>query len=312
MQIVLPGALPDPAEARELTSYLQKTAPTLLRWLELGRANISQADTALTGCTPYEQWQLTQRGFQPRPGQNLSAGLGPLWTTSPPADGTPIWLAELVHVSPSRDGAALLPASELAITPEQSVALFESAQSLFNDSGFTLHACGTEHWRLELPTDFTPACASPTLVSLSSVNDWWPQDMAARPWRRLVNELQMSWFEHPINQARYQQGLVPINSLWLFGGASADQLPDRAQQTDSQYHDTLLAFHTSRDWGGWLAALGQLEAQVFLPLAGGKPPALVLTGRDRIIEIKPSALGAWTQWLPGSRQAWRKWWSPQN
>ncbi|NYT60735.1 hypothetical protein H0A66_00120 [Alcaligenaceae bacterium] len=312
MQIVLPGALPDPAEARELTSYLQTTAPTLLRWLELGRARASAADPAQTGCTPYEQWQLAQRGFKPRAGQNLSAGLAPLLTTAPITDNTPIWLAELVHVSPSRDGAALLPACELAITPEQSVALFESAQSLFEGTDFTLHTCGTEHWRLGLPAEFTPICASPTVVSLSSVNDWWPQDIAARPWRRLVNELQMSWFEHPVNQARYQQGQVPINSLWLFGGASADQLTAPPQAGASQRYDSLLGFHTSRDWGGWLAALAQLEEQVFRPLAGGKPPDLVLTGRNRIIEIQPSAWGALTQWLPGSRQAWRKWWSPQD
>lgn len=313
MQIVLPGALPDPQEARELTSYLRQTAPTLLRWLEQGRARGMQADPARAGCTPYEQWQLAARGFNARDGQNLGAGLGPLWAGPLAADNTAVWLAELVHVSPSRDGAALLPARELAITPEQSVALFESAQSLFADTGFILRAQDTEHWRLDLPAGFAPLCASPTLVSISSVNDWWPQDLSARPWRRLLNELQMLWFDHPVNRQRYSLGLVPINSLWLFGGASADQLrPAASAGGASQTHDILLAPSASRDWGGWLAALGQLETQVFQPLAGGRPPELVLTGSDRIVEIQPSTWGQWTQWLPGSRQAWRKWWSPQN
>lgn len=313
MQIVLPGALPDPREARELTSYLQKTAPTLLRWLQQGRARSISADPALTGCTPYEQWLLTARGFKTRGEQNLSAGLGPLWLQQTAPDNAPIWLAELVHVSPSRDGAALLPASELAITPEQSVALFESAQILFAESGFTLHADSAERWRVELPQSFAPQSASPALVSHSTVNDWWPQDIAARPWRRLVNELQMAWFEHPVNQARYQESLVPINSLWLFGGASGDQLlPDNGVAGDVQIHDALLAPATSHDWGGWLAALEQLEAEVFKPLAGLPAPALVLTGPDRIVEIKPASWAQWIQWLPGSRLAWRKWWSPQN
>ncbi|SHI10588.1 hypothetical protein [Pollutimonas bauzanensis] len=312
MQIVLPGALPDPREARELTSYLQKTAPTLLRWLEQGRARSIPADPAQTGCTPYEQWQLTTRGFKPGDGQNLSAGLAPLWAGPLARDQAPVWLAELVHVAPSRDGAALLPARELAITPEQSVALFESAQSLFAGTGFTLQARGTEHWRLGLPEGFAPLCASPALVSISSVNDWWPQDIGARPWRRLVNELQMLWFDHPVNQARYRQGLVPVNSLWLFGGASADQLQAPARPGAVQTHDALLAPGISHDWGGWLAALGQLETQIFRPLAAGKAPELVLTGADRIVEVRPDAWQQWTQWLPGSRQAWRKWWSPQD
>lgn len=316
MQIVLPGALPDPQEARELTSYLPKTAPTLLRWLEQGRARTIAADPARNGCTPYEQWQLAASGFRPSEGQNLGAGLGPLWADPAISDGDPVWLVELVHVSPSRDGAALLPARELAITPEQSVALFESAQSLFADTGFSLSPSGVAHWRIGLPPAFTPFSASPALVSISTVNDWWPQDINARPWRRLVNELQMLWFEHPVNKARYQQGLLPINSLWLFGGASREQFHRDAQASSAaeavHMHDELFASSITRDWGGWLAALAQLEADVFLPLSQGRAPDLVLTGTDRIVEIIPSTMQRWTKWLPGSHQAWRKWWSPQN
>src|SRR5690606_32431554 len=123
-----------------------------------------------------------------------------------------------------------------------------------------------------------PVSASPSLVSITSVNDWWPQDMAGRPWRRLVNEIQMRWFEHPINRARYQQGLLPVNSLWLFGGGRLNQLRPAAEQPDTQVYGDLQAFSLKRDWGGWLAALAQLETHVFAPLARQKPPALVLTG----------------------------------
>lgn len=314
MQIVLPGALPDPREARELTSYLQKSAPTLSRWLEQGRARSIAADPALTGCTPYEQWLLTARGFKARGEQNLSAGLAPLWVQGPVHDNkSPIWLAELVHVSPSRDGAALLPACELDISPDQSVALFESAKSLFDESGFTLHADSVERWRVELPPGFAPQSASPALVGISSVNDWWPQDIEARPWRRLVNALQMTWFEHPVNQVRHQDSLVPINSLWLFGGASSDQLSSgNARANKAQVNDALLAPATRHDWSGWIASLEKLETEVFRPMADGPSPGLVLTGSDRIVEIEPKTWAQWTQWLPGSRQAWRKWWSPQN
>src|SRR3546814_10971273 len=115
MRIVLPGALPDPREARELTTYLASTAPTLLGWLQRGRATATPADPADAGCTPLEQWQLAVCGFQPQTGQNLAAGLGPLLAADATEPNQPVWLAELVHVSPSRDGAALLPAHELAI-----------------------------------------------------------------------------------------------------------------------------------------------------------------------------------------------------
>lgn len=313
MQIVLPGALPDSNAARELIPYLLKTAPTLVAWLQNSRASVRAADPVSTGCTPYEQWLLEQNGFQAHAGQNLNAGLGPLWADKVTKRDQPIWLAELVHVSPSRDGAALLPASELHITPEQSAALFESAQNLFEGSGFTFYPTGTERWTLEPTAGFAPHCASPDLVSISTVNDWWPQDIEARPWRRLVNELQMLWFDHPVNQARYKLGQVPINSLWLFGGASADQLKNPSGHGDVQVFNTLSAHSLAQDWGGWIAALGDLENTVFKPLAQRQPaPELVLLGREKFVEIKPSALRKWTQWLPGSRDTWRKWWSPQN
>lgn len=315
MRIVLPGALPDPREARELTAYLHKTAPTLARWMEQGLAAATRADPAETGCTPYETWQLRERGFRPRPEQNFASGLGPLYLGEAAADtamppGQPVWLVELVHVSPSRDGAALLPAASLAITPEQSVALFQSVAPMFADSGFHLHAMGPRHWRIDLPPDYTPVAASPALVSLTSVNDWWPQALEDRPWRRLANEAQMLWFEHPVNQARYAQGQMPVNSLWLFGGASLEQLTTAPARADTQVHPELLACNASHDWSGWLAALGDLESRVFQPLSASPMPDLVLTGSDRLVQLNKPA--RWRQWLPRSRNAWRNWWSPQD
>lgn len=312
MRIVLPGALPEPGQASELISYLQKNAPTLLGWMQRARARSITADPAVSGCTPYEQWQLTACGFRPDAGQKLSAGLGPLWLRKTATPNEPVWLLELVHVAPSRDGAALLPASELAITPEQSVALFESVQALFSEAGFVLHADSAERWRLTLPPGFAPESASPALVGMTSVNDWWPQDMSARPWRRLVNEVQMLWFDHPVNQQRYQQNQMPINSLWLYGGASGRQLAQRLPLGDTQVDDSLLGPSIRQDWGAWLAALNELEGRLFRPLADKAQPELVLTGRERIVELRPPALGNLGRWLPGSRNTWRNWWSPQS
>ena len=313
MRIVLPGALPDPLEARELTPHLQASAPTLLGWLRQGRARVTAADPARGGCTPYEQWQLLDRGFRPGAEQNFATGLGPLWAQDVAEQDQPVWLVELVHVSPARDGAALLPASELAITAEDSVALFDSVHGLFAEVGFLLQPSDARHWRITLPDGYAPACASPALVSITSVNDWWPQDIASRPWRRLVNEVQMLWFEHPVNQARYRQGLVPVNSLWLFGGASAGQLDAAAARQDDKVCHEPQEYATKHDWGGWLAALAQLEQTLFAPLSGAKAPELVLTGTSRIVELAPATtLGRWAQWLPGSRNAWSHWWSPQS
>ncbi|NYT36527.1 hypothetical protein ERD78_06540 [Allopusillimonas soli] len=311
MRIVLPGALPDPAVAGELAAHLGNSAPTLLQWLSHARCTAHAADTAASGCLPHELWLLQACGFQPEGDQNFATGLGPLHAgKAGHHDDQPIWVAELVHVAPSRDGAALLPARELAITPDQSVALFESVHDRFLEDGFQLEHIDTEHWRLTPPEGFTAASASPALVSVTSVNDWWPQAAQARPWRRLVNEIQMLWFAHPINAARQEQGLPPVNSLWLYGGARPGQLAS-IPADDTQIHENLLEPLYKQDWGGWITALAALENHVFAPL-GTMPSQLILTGRERSVSLTPSRAHRWLGRLPGRKQTWRTWWSSQN
>lgn len=310
MRIVLPGALPDPHEARELLAHLQKAAPALIKWLERAHATRIVADPAQTYCTAWEYWRILQHNFTPAQGQVYAAGLAPLLLdVTELASGTPVWLLELTHVSPSRDGAVLIPANDLSLTPEQSEALFRSAQPLFTDTGFHLHSGSTTHWRVDLPSGYAPACASPQLVSTSTVNDWWEQDAAGRPWRRLANELQMLWFDHPINQARYEQGQVPVNNLWLFGGACTRQfsrMPDT--RTDDAHHDKrLLGPMLTKDWGRWLQVMHELDTELSTRL--NNESEVILIGHDQIITLVTEKK-FWLRWQPRLRDSWKKWWSP--
>lgn len=312
MRIVLPGALPDPREARELLPHLAKAAPSLLAWLARSRATCIVADPAKTYCTAWEYWQLLQHGFIPQPEQTFSAGLGPLLGHSvQTAADKPIWLVELSHISPSRDGAVLVPARELAISAAESDALLQSARGLFNDTGFSLYPCSAEHWRIEIPADFQPLCPSPELVAITTVNDWWRQDPDGRSWRRLANEVQMLWFDHPVNQKRADQGQMPINNVWLFGGARRAQFtitPD-AHASDVHVDRCLLAPMLAQDWSRWLGLMEQLDSELFRTLDGTSEVDMI--GRDRIISYTTENR-FWKQWYPGTKESWKKWWSPQN
>lgn len=301
MHIVLPGALPDPEVAAELAPHLTQHAPTLAGWFLYATAKLTPSPAADTWCTPLEHWLLQARGFQPAQGQHISAGLGPLRAQDP--DDQPIWLAELIHMAPSRDGAALLPAAQLSITEEQSAALLASARELAVDSGFGLEDDSAATWRVRSPELAGLACASPALVAVSAVNDWWPQDASARPWRRLINTLQMAWFEHPVNQQRAQAGLAPVNSLWLYGGAHSSQLT-QPLPPDVVIEPALLDAATRQDWGGWIQTLDGLEQDCFAPRAR-TAPTLVLTGRDRFMTLTVPA--HW--WNRLKSRDWRRWWS---
>jgi hypothetical protein len=61
-----------------------------------------------------------------------------------------------------------------------------------------------------------------------NIDVWMPKDTdqvgVAKKWRQLQNEIQMIWHDHPINSARYERGELPINSVWLQGIGSLEQI----------------------------------------------------------------------------------------
>lgn len=308
MRILLAGALPPPSVAAALVSPLQTAAPTFAGWLTLSRTQSQTVDTAASLCTPWEAWLLQECGFEPRPGQAPSAGLGPLLGPESGHAG-PVWLLELAHFSPSRDGAVLIPARQLAITQEQSVALFASARHSFEESGFEIRPCGTTHLTLQLPDGVRPACPSPELVSQANLNDWWPQDVALRPWRRLFNEVQMLWFDHPVNEMRTRQGQPPLNALWLFGGATRAQLqrPPAEVLRDTHIEYALADAVNAQDWGGWLEEMRRLERTLFAAQRGTRPE-IIFTGADRILVSKPGRRW-WHRLRRNTPDTWSTAWS---
>ncbi|MFA5663336.1 hypothetical protein [Castellaniella sp.] len=307
MHILLPGAWPEPEVAADLAPHLEARAPALVQCLRSVRpAPRSVAcPPADTWCTAEEHWLLQATGYTPD--GHISAGLGPLRL---PAEAgvpgsEPIWLAELIHMAPSRDGAALLPARTLHITPDQAQALLESARAELQDHPMLdlQPTALASTWRVSWSEPVAIDCASPALVAASAVNDWWPQSPQARPWRRLVNALQMAWFEHPVNLARTRQGEPPINSLWLYGGGRRDQLR-RPLPPDLHIDDRLGDFAMRQDWGGWLQALADMDKTLF-GVPGQVPDHLTLCGRERHItlNIRP---GWFSRLRPHN---WSLWWS---
>lgn len=313
MQIVLSGALPEPPYASKLLPELEKVAPTLVHWLNKSQSTLQVLDSNQERCTALEYWQLQQAGFQPKPAQHSSAGLGVLWMQSQQNLILPlqeaIWLGELVHIAPSRDGAALIPSAQLDISAAESEALFTSSVEWFEGTGFTAEYWGPNYWRITPPADFEARTVSSDLVSQSAVNNWWEQDTATRPWRKLVNELQMFWFNHPVNQQRSADGKLPINSLWLQGGGSLEQFsptPTDTYQVITDLADSL----QQQDWSRWLEAWQELEKNHFAPLQQ-QPSTIVLCGLNRLLTLSPRPTGLLQKLFAPKQSDWKKKWSSQ-
>lgn len=342
MQILIPGALPPASLARELANHLPQRAPTLHAWMTRARAEVESLDARETGCTPAEAWELRQAGFQPEPGQRLGAGLGPLranllnasltglasaepdeaartGTADGPASSAqprapadaPVWIADLAHVALSTSHVALADPAQLAVTEPEDQALFDAVAPWLDGTGITLARVSPGRWRAGLPADMAPPSASPAAVSGDRLDDWWPQDDSVRPWRRLLNEIQMIWHDHPVNAARAEAGKPPVNSLWLYGGARPWTCPPAPGATTSALVRPELAPHAAAgDWAAWLDALAALDRDTLAPLAArGGMPRLVLAGDDRLVTLAPSR-NLLPDWFPRRERNWKSWWHP--
>jgi len=323
MQILIADALPPAAVARELAGLLPQRAPTLYTWLQRARARVETLNVADVGCTPMEAWALRRAGFLPEINQSFGAGLGPL-RADLQTGGEPVWLADLVHLALGAQHAALADGRDVQITDAEDQTLFDAALPCLTDTGFTLTRLTPGRWRVGLPDGLNPPSVSPAAASRGHLENWWPQDSASRPWRRLLNDIQMVWHDHPVNAERNNRGQPAINGLWLYGGARPWRF---AALASARICDDLAPHAAAGDWAGWLDALEKLDRDVLAPLspnpssargrgAGGEgdAPTLILTDPTRLVTLTPtrrSLLHRLPRWL--ARQSnWTSWWHPQH
>jgi len=318
MHIVIPGALPSANVAGELARLLPQRAPTLHAWLQAATAHVDAIDVRTQGCSPYEAWQLENAHFRPTGTIPLGAGLGPLIAGPSVNDSEPVWLAELCHLSLGADQAVLLDPSHMDIQEDESLSLLASVRDSLDAAGYSATFLSPQRWRLSLPADLHPVTASPATVIGQPLRNWWSQDAGMRPWRRLLNEIQMVWYDHPANDSRAARGLPPVNALWLYGGAPS--WPEALQSTlpgaqrETHLLTDLEAAHRNEDWGTWIDRLADIDQYHLRSLASprGVPLqslTLDLFGVDRRVTLTVQPRSRLLSWLPAPKKNWNSWWS---
>lgn len=317
--IVLTEGLAPAPIAAQLLKQLPSYAPNLLNYLDRCQSKHKTLDINESKCTALELWLLEQAGFTASMAKHnaalallLASEQQKLTSLDP---NSPFWLVELVHISPARDGAALLGANELDIDATQNEALLHSAQGMCEGTPFSLSAWSTSHWQLHIDANFQlPAeFASSALVSRTAVNDWWDQDAASRDWRRFVNEIQMLYFDHPVNTTRQQQGMPPINSLWPVGGLPPSRW--QPQPTNTRVINSLTASYLRQDWGDWLQQLQIIDKEIAHLLNAENPPSIVLTNTSAYLSASLLPKTLWQRFFTykfTSTPSWRNHWQVQS
>jgi hypothetical protein len=86
------------------------------------------------------------------------------------------------------------------------------------DSEINIEIRSPMHWVLKInkPPIDVEGC-SLALAEGLNVEQYLARGEKAKLWRRILNQIQMIWYEHSVNIARAHAGLPPVNALWLGG-----------------------------------------------------------------------------------------------
>ncbi|MNK77494.1 cofactor-independent phosphoglycerate mutase [compost metagenome] len=331
---VVSGALLRQLELPALGKLLTRAAPGLRethddlflrtlpqeRWLA-GRAGL---DTRRVPTAPFMRLaDLRQRAADRQPD---AAQAPPAADLRRQEDGDQGWAClQPVHIHAARDHLVLMHPDQLEIRADEAAALRAAIDDLLRESGIALDAPHPARWYVADDVFGELEATTPVRATGRNIDIWLQAGARARDWRRLQNEIQMTWHDHPVNQAREAEGRLTINSVWLHGGGKlslVNRLAD-AVLTDDPFlaglalagdslldpqparfeeiakadgHvmamlDTAAEAHIAQDWGLWLERMHALDAQWFTPvlaaLADGRimGVTLVLGGENHYAEF---------------------------
>jgi len=138
------------------------------------------------------------------------------------------WLrADPAHVRPDMGTVRLLACGDLNISPDEAESFLKPLRPLFGDVGFPISASLPSRWYLMLPRESKiPVFAPPAEAIGGDVFAHVPDGPEGKRWRALLNEAQIVLHNHPRNEQRIAAGLLPVNSLWFWGGGV---LPDHVR-----------------------------------------------------------------------------------
>jgi hypothetical protein len=209
-----------------------------------------------------------------------------------------------VHLATGREGLVLLDSNLFEMTGEEAAALAAAIQPLLADHATVIETPRPTRWYLQMQA--VPDIQTTPLFDVAGrdIGPYLPRGGGRRDWHRLLNEIQMTLHEHPVNRVREDRGVLAINSVWFWGigtlpligqsragivfadepiarglarahGMTLQALPagaDECLQKHSLDEDGIVVidsgwrFNQYHDAGGWLDFIDWLERDWMVPL----------------------------------------------
>lgn len=305
MHLVLPFASAlSPAAGHALTTL---QLPALERLLaRLGPTERDEGDE-LSLTPPHERARARLWGWP-----SVGDGLMPLAAWAAQQDGLPVepasdegWaLLSPAHWHVGTDQISLGAPTELGLDAATSKLFFDALQALFADDGWGLQWGAPTRWYARHASLAALPSASLDRVVGRNVDLWLGNHPGARLVRRLQAEAQMLLHNHPLNEAREAEGLLPLNSFWLSGTGRTQARP--AEQ-NSVWDERLREPALHDDWAAWAEAWTALDAGPLRALLteaeAGRPARLTLCGERHAQTFAPVDRPWWRRGLLAPQRA---------
>jgi hypothetical protein len=169
------------------------------------------------------------------------------------------------------------------LTGDESDSVLSAIAPFFEQDGLALHRLEPGRWLAQGEVFTNLRTASPDRVQGRNLEPWMPGTAEAGSLIRLVSEMQMLLYTHPVNDARETRGVLPANALWFSGaGVLPEAYSAPTSIRDLQVIHSLKEPALHEDWSAWAAAWQILDATVMADLlaaqSSGEPVQLTLCG----------------------------------
>jgi hypothetical protein len=115
------------------------------------------------------------------------------------------------------------------LTDEEALELIEILNQHFKLDGLEFIFGTSQHWYISFPADELVQTTPIDLVLKKNISGFLATS-PQRNWQRIQNEVQMLLHSAAVNQNREMAGLVPVNSLWFWGGGQPQQSKHQVQK----------------------------------------------------------------------------------
>ena len=204
-------ALCGPPSATPATSYPAAGLPALERLLSRSRVEdwpALDAEHALGGF------------FQMSDGDGASLAVAPLTWLADSGERAPgfIMRADPVHLRADQARLRLFDSTTFAIDAQEARDLVSAFNDYYRGQGRHLDAPLPQRWYLTLGEAPAVATVAPMRLAGRDIKDGLPHGEGGAAWHAFLNDVQMLFHDHPVNQARERRGVPVINSIWPWGG----------------------------------------------------------------------------------------------